>query len=68
MTDSSHNSNICPEIPSGPVALLRFIIRISEITSPFSSYYNKILLSVRNVIVGNTLLLIISLHCCEKSH
>ena len=28
MTDSSHNSNIWPEIPSGPVALLGFILKL----------------------------------------
>ena len=36
MTDSSHNSDIWPEIPSGPVALWGFILRISEIISSFS--------------------------------
>ena len=36
MIDSSHSSNIRPEIPSGHVALLGFIFRISEIISSFS--------------------------------
>ena len=33
MIVSSHKSNIWPEIPSEPVALLGFISRINEISS-----------------------------------
>ena len=52
MTDSSHKSNISPEIPPGPVVLLKYISRISEIISWFS-------ITAWNVIMGNTLIIII---------
>ena len=66
MTDSSHKSNIWPEIPSEPVALLGFIFRISEIISLSLIVKWSNLLFVRNLSKGNTLLLITGLHCCEK--
>ena len=66
MTESSHRSSICPDIPSEPVALLGFIFRISEIISSFFIVIWSILLLVRNRKLGNTLLLIMGLHCCAK--
>ena len=47
-----------PDIPSGPTALLGFILRISEIMLLFPLVILSILLSVSNARLGNTTKLI----------
>ena len=68
MTESSHKSSIWPDIPSEPVALLGLILRISAVISSFPIVILSILLFVRKIKLGNALLLIMGLHCCEKNH
>ena len=63
--ESSHRSSICPDIPSEPEAVFGFKFRTKQIISSLLIEIWSILLSVRNY-MGNELLLVISLHCFGK--
>ena len=54
-------------MPSEPVALLGLILRINAMISSFLIFNWSILYSVRKIEMGNTLLLIIGLHCEKKT-
>ena len=57
MAESSHKSNIWPDIPSEPVALPGFIVRINEIISSFFTVIWSIIFSVKKYSTGKPLLL-----------